>query len=519
MLNSFTVEAYRSFAKPTKIELRPITLLLGRNSSGKSSLTRLIPLLQQSLDRRTASPILWNSDDVDFGDISNVLNSTSPDGELKISLEIDASRYPSYVVQRSPYMWTPLFHPGAPNTFLFTAVLTNDGGRTKYKSTVIEIEDQKLEIFWGNQSVDHIKLNGKIISDYYQPSEIFATTSSLFPTVGLRSLNRARNAHADISAFSVYGAGLLYPAAQTALDYFINKKTGQSKRVQLRRSLMYVPPSKMEAYVSNFDHRVKSKIKHKSQLRTLSDALLISEFPNILGFMDSVVRPTLETAAYLGPARASGARFYRYQELSVERIDPRGENLPMYLSSLNKTEMDGFNELMLSACGNMVDVKQAGGHASIFVGRDSDNMENLADVGFGFSQFLPIIAQIHAATQRPASRIPTSAPSDMFIMAVEQPELHLHPAFQAALADMLVSAVKPNTKAVKKRRFLIETHSEALIGRLAELVSRGDIAPDDVIIYFVEKSEESRNSSVRIGGFDSDGNVTNWPMGFFSGTD
>ncbi|MNR14086.1 hypothetical protein D3C85_1305380 [compost metagenome] len=103
-------------------------------------------------------------------------------------------------------------------------------------------------------------------------------------------------------------------------------------------------------------------------------------------------------------------------------------------------------------------------------------------------------------------------------MAVEQPELHLHPAFQASLGDMFSAAIKRPNGASRQKRFLIETHSEALIGRLSELIAAKELSVDDVIIYFVEKDEAERNSSVRVGSYDPDGNISNWPLGFFSGS-
>lgn len=47
-LSSFTVMNYRSFIRPTTIELKPLTLIFGHNNSGKSALLRALPLLAES---------------------------------------------------------------------------------------------------------------------------------------------------------------------------------------------------------------------------------------------------------------------------------------------------------------------------------------------------------------------------------------------------------------------------------------------------------------------------------------
>jgi AAA ATPase domain len=62
MLNSFSVENYRAFARPQNIEIRPLTLFFGWNSGGKSALVRFLPLLSESL--QVAGPPIWLSGDV-----------------------------------------------------------------------------------------------------------------------------------------------------------------------------------------------------------------------------------------------------------------------------------------------------------------------------------------------------------------------------------------------------------------------------------------------------------------------
>ena len=77
------------------LELRPITILLGKNSAGKSSFARLFPLLRQSVERRKQSPILWFGDLVDYGSLTQAITRGSNDLELILKLNLndgDASR-------------------------------------------------------------------------------------------------------------------------------------------------------------------------------------------------------------------------------------------------------------------------------------------------------------------------------------------------------------------------------------------------------------------------------------------
>jgi predicted ATP-dependent endonuclease of OLD family len=53
----FSVENYRSFAMRAEVELRPLTLVFGRNSAGKSALLRVLPLLAEAARTSTTDPI------------------------------------------------------------------------------------------------------------------------------------------------------------------------------------------------------------------------------------------------------------------------------------------------------------------------------------------------------------------------------------------------------------------------------------------------------------------------------
>jgi predicted ATPase len=93
----------------------------------------------------------------------------------------------------------------------------------------------------------------------------------------------------------------------------------------------------------------------------------------------------------------------------------------------------------------------------------------------------------------------------------EQPELHLHPAAQAALGSVLAKFPVENGR---RKNLIVETHSENLILRLQNEVAVGNLQPDDVAILFVEPSAGGHRI-VRIT-LDHDGEfVGEWPRGFF----
>ena len=128
------------------------------------------------------------------------------------------------------------------------------------------------------------------------------------------------------------------------------------------------------------------------------------------------------------------------------------------------------------------------------------------DLGLGISQILPIL-------------IATNRQKNMTI-AVEQPELHLHPAVQCEVADEFIRSYKQN-----KNNFLIETHSEHLLLRIMKRMrytAEGkegrnkllDITPDDVCLLYVD-SHKGR-TFIRELQLDYDGSLlSKWPNGFF----
>ncbi len=118
------------------------------------------------------------------------------------------------------------------------------------------------------------------------------------------------------------------------------------------------------------------------------------------------------------------------------------------------------------------------------------------DVGIGISQVLPVLVMAFGSRNK--------------LLAMEQPEIHLHPALQAELGDVFIEAALGE----RKNTFILETHSEHLILRLMRRIREGKISPDDVGVVFVEPlARGSRFVELRI---DEEGDfIDEWPGGFF----
>ena len=119
----------------------------------------------------------------------------------------------------------------------------------------------------------------------------------------------------------------------------------------------------------------------------------------------------------------------------------------------------------------------------------------ITDVGFGVSQILPVIVLCFYVPEGST-------------IILEQPEIHLHPAVQSGLADVLIDAH------LKRRvQVLVESHSEHLLRRLQRRIAEKTLSKDDVAFYFCEAGD--RASKLTPLELDLFGRISNWPKDFF----
>ena len=89
MLQAVRIEGLRSLTDTGFIDIKPLTILVGENSSGKSTFLRFFPLLKQSFEANTSGPILWTGY-VNFGTYREVHQHNSPNGiKFHISFNLD----------------------------------------------------------------------------------------------------------------------------------------------------------------------------------------------------------------------------------------------------------------------------------------------------------------------------------------------------------------------------------------------------------------------------------------------
>jgi predicted ATPase len=191
-----------------------------------------------------------------------------------------------------------------------------------------------------------------------------------------------------------------------------------------------------------------------------------------------------------------------YQSITSNKVDRFGSGYIDQVLDWNDRQSEELYELVsiLKDLKMIYDIKPhrlSGGRFEIKVKvKSGSKWESLADVGFGISQFLPIIV---ADLQL----------RDDSTLIMSQPEIHLHPSIQANLGDYLVKQVNERNK-----NYIVETHSEYLLNRMRLLIVKGEIQPEDVAVYYFENSIKNGSIAHRIE-FTKDGQILNAPKGFF----
>ena len=113
---------------------------------------------------------------------------------------------------------------------------------------------------------------------------------------------------------------------------------------------------------------------------------------------------------------------------------------------------------------------------------------NIIDVGYGVNQILPLLVRILEVPQEISLQGSEGSERKIFFQEsktflMQQPEIHLHPRGQAELSSLLIDRVKE-----EGHNFVIETHSDYMVDRARIEIMKKRIAPEDVSLIYLEPS-------------------------------
>ena len=215
---------------------------------------------------------------------------------------------------------------------------------------------------------------------------------------------------------------------------------------------------------------------------------------------------------YLGPLREYPQRVYSWSGEKPTDVGPRGELAVHALLAGSKQAVYGdgrrkhgrlrgriaewLRQLNLAASFDLRPVSQGSILYNVWLRRQNASPEALLpDLGIGLSQVLPVLTLCYYVPQGST-------------IILEHPELHLHPAVQAGLADVFIDVIKN-----RDVQLIIESHSEHLLRRLQRRIAEEKLNPSDAALYFCQMRDgESKLTKLDVNLF---GEIHNWPEDFF----
>jgi predicted ATPase len=546
---NYRLTNFAAFADTGSIDLAPITVLCGLNSSGKSSIIKSLLLVKQSsVDRRTTlaglnvQPLLLNGEFTRLGSWTDLIHKKNRANKITFDWELsgeDSAGY-SEINLYAPKYWSRGKDPGP---FEYHISLTLGSG---------EFETLEYSTY-----VDNLTICDKI-----SPLSLSLTASGSFPFLFYK--------------ITISNLPILLP--ESPISYF-----GTSFNSELTNALLddvrRLPPfaattgdlwvdflGPFPVHLFSFDSRLKSWLPFFSELSAKLEAES-REKPSYLGVLQEEIRVLADTPRidqerrsgqesitplldallrtytinldnaysrglsvladfwgkirYLGPLREQPRRFYQFDDTGSAEIGSAGqfsvqvlsleennyvtfsgikhdENGRLEVGSAHRTSLIESLNYWLDEMG----LPRVSPHIiqqslyELNVSATEDLEVSLPDVGFGVSQVLPVILECLRAKK-----------GDTVIL--EQPEIHLHPRIQSILADFFIARAQDGI------RFIVESHSEYFVKRLCRRVSEGkpeDIADIPNIVFVHREEGVSQCEKVALNEF---GEIKNWPAGFF----
>lgn len=510
-MDAIRIQHLRCLTDTGEIALKPLTVLLGQNSSGKSTFLRFFPLLKQSVEMRTSGPILWYGRLVDFGTYQEAKQRESEE-DIIFSFKFPCSSFSIGDVHLSIKL-----AKNPRNEFTFTRQFNLE--MLGHKFTITFNDEQEIESFRFDQV--------EMLSEKY-PHFNFNKSNSLFPNLQEYELRKFFEGKIKEKIQKICNHQL---SDQEFRDFY--SRISPYQEDAKKRILSYINDVKiLKKYTKDWDINTP-------ELQEIYELLLMFDLPYIIPSFKKRLQTFSKQVRYIAPLRFLPERYERIRDLQTDELDPRGENLAMFIYNLSNEDFQNFQEwTMINFDFDLRLVKNAGLVSLEIRTKESEQFINIVDVGSGFSQLLPVIAQLwyisefkpiiyttqfgisgqgNLVINNPPKNAKLSIDNDLrlpFIFAIEQPELHLHPRLQGILTDVLVKAIKTAKDNDIDLRLVIETHSKVLVNRLGQLIDKGSISSDDINLVLFELSDDPQKVNVRTTQFNESGYINHWPLGF-----
>lgn len=489
-MKSFRVNNVKSFKDSGIIEFKPITIFVGKNSCGKSSLLRFPVVLAQTAISNTDSPIMLYGKMIDYGNYEDVVFGRQ-EGQIQFEIHYDID---IHNVQDSRY-----------SMFDFPE-------DEKKEERIEEIRDVSLKVSLDRQDkrmhVDFVELciDNECLSGFYSEEEGYRIELNyIYHNYELspeKYVMYANDVHFE-SFYPFYDMREVFSAIVGLVVNEDGKPVDVEKGQEVYNKLFNMANPFGEEGLSAEEIKIKR----------IKDGLEYASTIMSHIYQNTQIESRLIT--YIGPFRENPERVYRDSESQSLNVGVRGENVStLLIRDFQKKHhlIDEISEWLYSTMGYKLCINDMGSSLfQIMLENDKGIKSNILDVGFGISQVLPIITQVIRMSL--VSRKIRSGEGIDETLFIEQPELHLHPAAQAELADIFVKCVAENPG----KTLVIETHSEHLIRKLQVLIADKDcpFTEEDICIYYVDKNDDGIANVQQMEILKNGKFKSKWPTGFF----
>lgn len=534
-ITAVTIENFKGFKEPVTFKLKPITLLFGRNSAGKSTIIQALNFAREFFVNynTAAEKSEIGGDVIDLGGFKNVVHKHDENLNIKMAFDLeletdcDLPRYNNvfsdfYVDDREivDFDAIPLF---VKKIKVICTVGKETPKRSSAKLLVYEIHinnnffssisDDGLII---NNSHPNLQIQEYLNDTTIQPldmgnflkSDKVIVNAEEFYCLPLSSMDWEGGLKFDNLQWQ-HGVEPLVKADILEVLNCLVAGPGQVLR-NMFQSFCYLGPMRQ---IPKRDYRPSSSTKYSDWSQGLAAYDIL--YGRERGFTDLVllmnVNKWLSSKDKFNTHYALKIKSYReLEEKCISRIELRDKIISeegflskKELAAKIKSRKEQMDEV------SDIDIKSLPIKKRLVI-KDMVNEIEVSpqDIGVGISQLLPVIV---------ASYI------DKEIIAIEQPELHLHPAAQTTLGDLFIDSV--NKSKDSNKTFIVETHSEHLLLRILRRIRETadgsfpnpdyPIKPEDVSVLYVDF--DSTGSTVLELPVNEDGEFDRpWPNGFFA---
>jgi len=426
------VAGFKSIRDPARIDIRPLTLLAGTNSSGKSSVFQPLLLLKQSMEvSYDPDPLLLDGPHVAFTSLNQFLSR----GRTK------DSQGKEFHVAFGPMVLPP---------------------RSRERESLSI--DVKLTFARTSPRDDRLKVKTSI-----QPSG-----TSQWIEVSYRSMNRLRRL---IGIDESDGDLHIYTGHLRAyVELF--ESTNKTKRKKLKRLPIIAPLDWVGTIFHLPGHRGYRERRYPITKVTRDES---GDF-SVSGPMPPYAASLLRDWEQIAKNDDTPSVLRKKAEKSLEEVNKGLKSLGLTWKVHSKSAEASKIELRVGR----LPVSQQGG---------AQDLVDIADVGFGVSEALPVLVGLAAA-----------APGQMVL--IEQPELHLHPHAQLAMGRVLAEAARRGVIVV------VETHSPLILRAIQTVVAKGRLTPDQVGLHWFSRDGKTGWSTVTRADLHRDGTFGDWPVDF-----